>query len=77
MFAITDNILRETPISVLLVYYSKRPDNKYNQQRNKKKKLLHQQHITLFVEITVNILEDYKHIKVIKHLYTKTCKCLA
>lgn len=29
MFAITDNLLRETRISILLVFYSSRPNNKY------------------------------------------------
>lgn len=76
MFVITDNLLRETPtVSCSFFIVVGLIINIINNAI--KKKLLHQQHITLCVEVTVNIIEDYKHIKVIKHLYTKTCKCLA
>lgn len=33
MFAITDNLLRKPPTSILLVFYSSRLKNKHNQKR--------------------------------------------
>lgn len=66
MFAITDNLLRETPISILLVFIVVGLIIIIINNAIKKK------------AFTSKTTTHYIHlIKVIKHLYTKTCKCLA